>query len=341
MKQKLLFSLLALFMSLCSWATEVKFDFNSSFAICTTYSKTVGSISLLINDDGIAGYSSHMSLSGENSSIKLSASAGYAITKVEISLNTNGRNCYGLKHAYLYDHSEENNYEGPTLTWTGFGWPEVYTSAEGVSEVEWTCVKSYQTPQITSIKVTYKTTATVTLNTAGMATFSAGADAVIKTAGVKAYKAAVADNTITLTELTGYIPAGVGVLLYGTPSTEVTFNAPSTEAAAGVSDNVFLPTTLSTGALADIPGTGKVWALSGNLFQRFTGEKFSDNRAYLVTPSDAKELAIEFDGETTGISHVENDVNVENAGNIYNLAGQRVGADYKGIVIVNGKKVLR
>ena len=28
-------------------------------------------------------------------------------------------------------------------------------------------------------------------------------------------------------------------------------------------------------------------------------------------------------------------------GYIYNMAGQKVGADYKGIVIINGKKVLK
>ena len=44
-------------------------------------------------------------------------------------------------------------------------------------------------------------------------------------------------------------------------------------------------------------------------------------------------------GTPTGISNVEN-LNVAKTGKIYNLAGQQVGKDYKGIVIMNGKKVI-
>lgn len=44
--------------------------------------------------------------------------------------------------------------------------------------------------------------------------------------------------------------------------------------------------------------------------------------------------------ETDGIAELKTMGNVEN-GNIYNLAGQEVGANYKGIIVVNGKKVVR
>lgn len=44
--------------------------------------------------------------------------------------------------------------------------------------------------------------------------------------------------------------------------------------------------------------------------------------------------------ETDGIAELKTMGNVEN-GNIYNLAGQKVGANYKGIIVVNGKKVVR
>ena len=42
--------------------------------------------------------------------------------------------------------------------------------------------------------------------------------------------------------------------------------------------------------------------------------------------------------DPTGISSVENDKKVSNA--TYNLAGQRVSKDYKGIVIKNGAKYI-
>ena len=43
--------------------------------------------------------------------------------------------------------------------------------------------------------------------------------------------------------------------------------------------------------------------------------------------------------ESTAISAVKTDNQRDDA--IYNLAGQRVGKDYKGVVIINGKKVVR
>ena len=43
--------------------------------------------------------------------------------------------------------------------------------------------------------------------------------------------------------------------------------------------------------------------------------------------------------ESTAITAVKTDNQHDDA--IYNLAGQRVGKDYKGVVIINGKKVVR
>lgn len=43
--------------------------------------------------------------------------------------------------------------------------------------------------------------------------------------------------------------------------------------------------------------------------------------------------------ESTAITAVKTDNQRDDA--IYNLAGQRVGKDYKGVVIINGKKVVR
>ena len=47
-----------------------------------------------------------------------------------------------------------------------------------------------------------------------------------------------------------------------------------------------------------------------------------------------------YDDLPDGISYVGNVENAGNVGNIYNLAGQRVGSDFRGIVIMNGKKVM-
>ena len=64
------------------------------------------------------------------------------------------------------------------------------------------------------------------------------------------------------------------------------------------------------------------------------------NKAYLAVPESLAKEGFSFitgEEETDGIKAVS--TKVEN-GVRYNLAGQKVGADYKGIVIVNGKKYL-
>lgn len=62
------------------------------------------------------------------------------------------------------------------------------------------------------------------------------------------------------------------------------------------------------------------------------------NKAYLAVPnsSDARVQSFWF-GEETAIEAVKAE---QNTGVRYNMAGQRVGTGYKGIVIVNGKKML-
>ena len=69
------------------------------------------------------------------------------------------------------------------------------------------------------------------------------------------------------------------------------------------------------------------------------GTKISPFRAYFTGIPEGASAKLNFiDGEATGI----NSVNAEAAadGAIYNLAGQKVSAAYKGIVIKNGKKYL-
>ena len=64
------------------------------------------------------------------------------------------------------------------------------------------------------------------------------------------------------------------------------------------------------------------------------------NKAYLAVPvNQAKDgFAFGNDGDATSISTIDNgQLTMDNA---YNLQGQKVGSEYKGIVIVNGKKFI-
>ncbi len=87
-------------------------------------------------------------------------------------------------------------------------------------------------------------------------------------------------------------------------------------------------------------------------FRKATTGKIAANKAYLkieksVTPSklnivfaeDENKQGEEQQGETNSIRNIAN-TNVNN-NVVYNMNGQRVGSDYKGLVIVNGKKLLR
>ena len=62
-------------------------------------------------------------------------------------------------------------------------------------------------------------------------------------------------------------------------------------------------------------------------------------RAYLVTPTDAPVLFLDFGNETTGINDVRSKM-ADVRGEVYNLNGQRVTQPSKGLYIVNGKKVV-
>lgn len=64
-------------------------------------------------------------------------------------------------------------------------------------------------------------------------------------------------------------------------------------------------------------------------------------RAYIKanTPAAAKQLNLVIDGQTTGLKL--NTINGNIEGETYNIAGQRVANSYKGLIIKNGKKIIK
>ncbi len=95
----------------------------------------------------------------------------------------------------------------------------------------------------------------------------------------------------------------------------------------------------SGSALGANDGNGYNYILKGDAFYLANGNTVATNKAYLKLSQAATAKALIFmeDEETDGIMSVNNStVN----GEAYNLAGQRVAKDYKGIVIKNGKKYM-
>ncbi len=157
--------------------------------------------------------------------------------------------------------------------------------------------------------------------------------------GLTAYRAKLSDTTVTLNDVTE-VDANKGIVLKGAVST--TYNVPvlaSTEAD--------IDTDLTGSATAAYDKVvGKYYYVLANKggvegFYEYTGDAaIPAGKAFFETSSQIAEgkFSIVFaDDETDGIKAVS--TKVEN-GVRYNLAGQKVGADYKGIVIVNGKKVI-
>lgn len=93
---------------------------------------------------------------------------------------------------------------------------------------------------------------------------------------------------------------------------------------------------LSSIAIAD----GNVSLLfNGTVKNRNMGYSI-DNVNFTTFPDAQSNIQIYRKVAASGINSVKNDSESKN-GRVFNLAGQQVGNDYKGIVIVNGKKVVR
>ena len=95
------------------------------------------------------------------------------------------------------------------------------------------------------------------------------------------------------------------------------------------------PTTLATdGTNLFVSTTGEVKKPSA------TGNTIKGFRAYIIVPEAAAGSAkLSILGEVTGIDSISNGNGSDN-GIIYNLCGQRVDGNAKGIVVKNGKKVI-
>ena len=100
---------------------------------------------------------------------------------------------------------------------------------------------------------------------------------------------------------------------------------------------------------------GKYYAVDGDdkvqIYNGFHLDAFNDLATYVTTePTNVKGIMVVYkttyeiypieDGIVSSISNV-NATAEAGDGRIYNLAGQRVGNAYKGIVIVNGKKMIK
>ena len=118
-----------------------------------------------------------------------------------------------------------------------------------------------------------------------------------------------------------------------------------TSSAANITNVVFVCDTYKAGSKSFL-GDGFDSSMAGltvsadKINVTWTGDK---NSVEFKTPAHqvrVKKITVTLKNDPTGINEVSNGTVNENAP-IYNLAGQRVGKDYKGVVIQNGKKFIK
>lgn len=220
--------------------------------------------------------------------------------------------------------------------------------------------KTYDSPYFDYVIIRRLGDATVsaTITSAGYATFSSTSaldfsETIDGLTGVY-YASKVESGSVTMTELNQTVPANTGLFLKGTANTTITI--PVAVEGTDIDGTNYLKPTTEEEIAASANGTyhyvyaytpGDVITDAGfyNLANAVTP---GAGKAYLETTMDIKpntasaKVSIMFvNSDATGISSINADSSVNadaNSGKMYNLGGQRVGKDYKGIVIVNGKK---
>lgn len=170
--------------------------------------------------------------------------------------------------------------------------------------------------------------------------------------GAKAYIATSSEgDKIKLTQITD-APAKTAIIVNAPTGTYKLIK--KTTAKSDVTGNLLKSKTANneTAAVGDYAlGT---WIDGGNTVVGFGKlnaagvDNMTDDKAFI--PASLLANAVDFlpfvigdeENETTSINSIENgELRIENSDYIYNLAGQKVSKDYKGIVIVNGKKFVR
>ena len=182
---------------------------------------------------------------------------------------------------------------------------------------------------------------TLSVTDAGYATLFLDFNAAIP-AGVEAYTVtAVNTGYVTLTQVTGVLPANTGVIVKADEG-DYNFVASAAEV-ADVAGNKLLGTVVDTNIEGEAYVLGNVGGV-GLYKAKMTDGKWLNNanKAYLPAsevPTNVKSLSFRFGEGTTGIEQITD--NREQSTVIYDLTGRRVEAiTAPGVYIVGGKKVL-
>lgn len=201
---------------------------------------------------------------------------------------------------------------------------------------------------VTSASETPETNITLTIGQSKYASLYYEKQALVVPQGVKAYTYKLNGDKVEVSHTYAAgetIPAGTAVILKGEPN-DYSF-AFSNETGDVDSENILKGTDSDT--LLEADANSYFYKLSLNEAEELSsigfywgytdGAAFTNkaHKAYLKVPKSAEAKFYRFDGETTAIETIQAAQPGANAP-MYNVAGQRVSKNYKGVVIQNGRK---
>lgn len=152
-------------------------------------------------------------------------------------------------------------------------------------------------------------------------------------AGLKAYVvSSVTNNKAVLTEVTGAVPAGTGLILKGTAGQS--YVIPCASGNVGAVTNKLVGVTTAT----TIGGNNLDYILQDGKFVKATSGTIGAGKAYLKLDAALGREMLDIVYDATDINDINTSVSTGNR-RIYNLSGQRVNKPTNGLYVVDGKKV--
>lgn len=235
------------------------------------------------------------------------------------------------------------------LTPTDYSWTYItgrtdyafYKKTYTLDPGTYTIFRRGSTMKIYGIKYAFESeSSSVTITDAGFATHASkfAVDYSNRTDGLEAYAVKYADGKLTYNKINGIVPANKAVLLKG-EAKEYTLTV-----SGGAATTVDTDLKVADG---ETKGAANIYCLANKnnvvgFYQVSSEVTIPANKAYLEinAANSAKYYSIGIGGNTTGILAIQQN-SVKADGIMYSLTGQRVGKDYKGIVICNGKKMIK
>ncbi len=195
---------------------------------------------------------------------------------------------------------------------------------------------------IKSITVNYtQQQESLTTAASGFATYAADYPVDYCKLGLTVYEVAVNQEQtgVVYRPFVGAVPAGMAVLVQGVPNKEYSLT-PATVADHSYKTDLRASDGTVKAAESEIYAFATLRGVSG--FKLVTdGVVIPAKKGYLkLTSAGSAKSFFAFDDVDTGIGHIDAN-NMGTTSAVYNLAGQRVDKYYKGIVIENGKKIIR